>query len=60
MLRQKADQTNQAEQADQIPDEVALVGTACETVFSFGRESAAIRVLGRCGAECRSHQEQRE
>src|SRR5690349_9809482 len=61
MLRQEADQADQPEQSDQIPDEVAGVGSARDTVLGLRAETAALfQILRRSRANCRGHQEQRE
>jgi type IV secretory pathway TrbD component len=60
MLRQKADETDEAKQSDEVPEQVALVGCTCSSVFGFGANSAALSRLGCGGPHGHGHEEQRE
>jgi hypothetical protein len=60
MLRQKADETHEAKQSDEIPEQVALVGGACNSISGLGADSATLCRLGCCGPGGHGHEEQRE
>src|SRR3954462_2305338 len=59
MLRQQADQTDQAQQADQIPDQVARWAFG-KAVLGFGSATTTLSSLRSSGADGRRHEEQRE